>query len=160
MATQVALVPRTSRLQIDYSVLSLAGMANPRSRYRLDGFDEAWIDAGDRRQALYTNLPPGQFTFGVVTANAAGWNEAGATLSVTLRPAFYRRPAFYGGVALLANSTTHFSRVESPLMSAVRQSSPCTPFRTMSCCRSGRPPTSVPVSLRIPSAFRSRVASR
>lgn len=98
----IALAPRTSRLQVDYSVLSLAGLSKARFRYRLDGFDRSWIDADDRRQALYTNLPPGDYAFRVVTASDTGWNESGATLRFTLKPAFYQRPAFYAAVTLLA----------------------------------------------------------
>lgn len=100
-AGPIALAPRTSRLQIDYSVLSLAGVAKARFRYRLDGFDKSWIDADDRRQALYTNLPPGEYAFRVVTATDTGWNESGATVGFTMRPAFYQRPVFYAGVAVL-----------------------------------------------------------
>lgn len=96
------LAPRTSRLQIDYSVLSLAGVAKARFRYRLDGFDKSWIDADDRRQALYTNLPPGEYAFRVVTATDTAWNESGATMRFTMKPAFYQRPVFYAGLAVLA----------------------------------------------------------
>lgn len=105
----IALAPRTSRLQIDYSVLSLAGVSKARFRYRLDGFDTSWIEADDRRQALYTNLPPGDFTFRVVTATATGWNDSGAILRFSLEPAFYQRPAFYAALALLAAGAVYLA---------------------------------------------------
>ncbi|MGE3958683.1 MAG: two-component regulator propeller domain-containing protein [Vicinamibacterales bacterium] len=100
----ITLPPRTSRLQVDYSTLSLAGVSKARFRYRLDGFDSDWNEVGDRRQALYTNLPPGNFTFRVVTADDVGWNASGAMVGVAVRPAFYQRPAFYAGAVLLVGA--------------------------------------------------------
>ena len=47
-------------MQIDYTALRLTAPGQIRFRYRLDGFDRDWVDAGARRQAYYTNLAPGQ----------------------------------------------------------------------------------------------------
>ena len=58
-----------------------------RFRYRLDGFDPEWVDAGVRRTAYYTNLPPGRFTFHVIAANSDGvWSPAGADLEFNFNP--------------------------------------------------------------------------
>ena len=58
-----------------------------RYRYRLDGFDPKWIDAGARRVAYYTNIPPGHYTFHVLAANNDGvWNDTGATLEIRVLP--------------------------------------------------------------------------
>ncbi|HKR85587.1 MAG TPA: two-component regulator propeller domain-containing protein [Terriglobales bacterium] len=78
-------------LQIDYTALSLAAPEKIRFRYRLDGYDHDWHEAGNRRQAFYTNLPPGNYTFRVIACNNNGvWNESGATLSMVIPPAFYQ----------------------------------------------------------------------
>ena len=55
-----ALSPGTRRVQINYTALTLRAPNRMRFRYRLDGFDPDWVDAGSRRQAFYTNLPPRQ----------------------------------------------------------------------------------------------------
>ena len=58
---------------------------------RLVGHDTDWADAGTRRQAFYTDLPPGDYRFQVIGSNNDGvWNESGATLDFSITPAFYQ----------------------------------------------------------------------
>jgi PAS domain S-box-containing protein len=60
-------------------------------RYRLEGRDNSWQDAGTRRQAFYTNLPPGKYCFRVKARNNSGvWNDAGTFLNFSIAPAFYQ----------------------------------------------------------------------
>jgi signal transduction histidine kinase len=67
-----------------------------RYRYMLEGFDHAWTDAGTRRVAYYTNIPPGRYTFRVQAANNDGvWNTQGAALKFELAPHFYQTIWFY-----------------------------------------------------------------
>jgi signal transduction histidine kinase len=67
-----------------------------RFMYRLDGYDETWIDAGNARTAAYAKLPPGRYTFRVKAANNDGvWNERGAALEFTLAPMFHQTAWFY-----------------------------------------------------------------
>ena len=89
-------IPKGTRnLEIAYTALSLAVPERVRFRYRLEGYDEHWIDAGDRRTAYYTALPPGQYRFRVIAANDDGvWNMQGATASLSLAPYFYQRRSF------------------------------------------------------------------
>jgi len=78
-------------LQIDYTALSLVAPEKIRFRYKLEGYDHEWHEAGNRRQAFYTNLPPGNYTFRVIACNNNGvWNESGAALSMVIPPAFYQ----------------------------------------------------------------------
>ncbi len=86
-AESISVGPSHTRLSIHYAGLSFVAPARVRYRYRLDGFDPNWIDAGGRRVAYYTNIPPGRYTFRVLAANNDGvWNETGATLQVRLLP--------------------------------------------------------------------------
>ena len=81
----------TDRLQIDYTALSLTDARANRFRYMLEGTDGGWTDAGDRRQALYTNLGPGTYRFRVIAANNDGvWNRQGAVLRFRIAPRFYQ----------------------------------------------------------------------
>jgi PAS domain S-box-containing protein len=60
-------------------------------RYRLEGHDDDWQETGDRRQAFYTNLGPGNYRFHVKASNNSGvWNEKGAQLQFSIAPAFYQ----------------------------------------------------------------------
>jgi signal transduction histidine kinase len=85
------LPPSTRDLTIDYTALSLAIPERVRFRYKLEGSDTDWQEAGTRRQAFYTNLSPGKYRFQVTASNNDGvWNEAGASLSFGIAPTFYQ----------------------------------------------------------------------
>jgi signal transduction histidine kinase/ligand-binding sensor domain-containing protein len=85
----VRLPARTRDLRIDYSGLSFTCPPKVRFRYKLEGRDQDWQDAGTRRQAFYTDLPPRSYRFRVIASNNDGvWNEAGAHLAFTIPPAF------------------------------------------------------------------------
>jgi signal transduction histidine kinase/ligand-binding sensor domain-containing protein len=84
------------RFEFDYTGLSFVASLKVRYRYMLEGFDHGWTDAGARRTAYYTNIPPGRYTFRVQAANNDGlWNMNGAELSFELRPRFYQTLWFY-----------------------------------------------------------------
>ena len=90
-----------SRIAFDYAALSFAAPQKVRYRYRLEGFDNDWIDAGLERTAYYTNIPPGGYRFRVLARNNDGfWNEAGAVLSFRLLPHFYQTIWFYALIAM------------------------------------------------------------
>jgi ligand-binding sensor domain-containing protein/signal transduction histidine kinase len=103
--TRIRLQPRTRDIQFDYTALSLVEPRRVRFRYKLEGYDSAWQDAGTRRQAFYTNLPPRGYRFRVLACNNDGlWNEAGASQDFVLLPAFYQTSRF-GLLGLLALAT-------------------------------------------------------
>ena len=84
------------RFEFDYAGLSFVAPLKVRYRYMLEGFDHGWTEAGARRTAYYTNIPPGKYTFRVQAANNDGlWNTEGAALSFELRPHFYQTWWFY-----------------------------------------------------------------
>ncbi len=71
--------------------MSFAAPEKVRFRYLLEGYDREWIDAGNRRQAFYTNLPPRHYRFRVMACNNSGvWNKAGAALDFAIAPAYYQ----------------------------------------------------------------------
>jgi signal transduction histidine kinase/ligand-binding sensor domain-containing protein len=82
-------------LRIDYTALSLSIPERVHFRYRLEGLDDKWRDAGTRRVAFYTNPGPGNFLFRVVASNNDGvWNETGAAVRFSIAPAFYQTTWF------------------------------------------------------------------
>jgi PAS domain S-box-containing protein len=81
----------TRDLEIDYTALSFVVPQKVHFRYKLEGYDRDWQDAGTRRQAFYSNLPPRNYTFRVKACNNSGlWNEAGASLNFFVAPAYYQ----------------------------------------------------------------------
>lgn len=97
-APRLRLPPLVRDLRIDYTALSLIAPEKVRFRYKLEGRDERWVDAGDRRQAFYTDLPPRQYRFRVTAANNDGvWTEEGAAWEFSIAPAFYQTTVFWMG---------------------------------------------------------------
>jgi signal transduction histidine kinase len=91
----VELPAGTEDLQIAYTAPSFTMPERVRFRYKLEGVDDDWRDAGTRRTAYYTRLGPGRYRFVVSAANEDGvWNPAGAALDVAIAPTFVQSTAF------------------------------------------------------------------
>jgi signal transduction histidine kinase/ligand-binding sensor domain-containing protein len=92
----VHLPAHTRSLQFEYAAGSLMVPEHVRFRYKLTGLDRDWQDGGGRREAYYTNLGPGSYTFHVIGSNNDGVrNETGASMVFTIAPAFYQTEWFY-----------------------------------------------------------------
>jgi signal transduction histidine kinase/ligand-binding sensor domain-containing protein len=106
--TRIADVPPgQANLYFRYTALSYASPTRITFRYKLEGFDNDWIEAGSRREAFYTNLPPRKYAFRVSAANLDGpWSEAALPVAFTIEPHFYQTrsfiPAIVAVVALAA----------------------------------------------------------
>ncbi len=99
---QVQIGPGEENLEIRYTGLSFINAQNMAFRYRMEGLDNDWIEAGTRRSVQYAHLPPGRYTFSVIAANADGvWNNTGASLVIVVVPPFWRTWWFMGLVSLL-----------------------------------------------------------
>ncbi len=97
-----AVLPALTRnFEVDYSALSLSMPSRVRFKYFLEGVDPGWQSAGTRRQAFYTNVPPGEHRFRVIASNEDGlWNATGAEARVVIPPAFYQTRWFYAVLSL------------------------------------------------------------
>jgi signal transduction histidine kinase/streptogramin lyase len=93
--------PGHTRFVFEYVGLSFASPQKIIYRYKLEGFDKTWVDAGAQRTASYTNIPPGRYHFRILARNSDGfWNETGAALAFRLEPHFFQTLWFYALVAL------------------------------------------------------------
>jgi ligand-binding sensor domain-containing protein/signal transduction histidine kinase len=89
------------RYGFEFAGLSYVSPSRVRYRYILEGFDNQWTQAGSRRNAYYTNLPPRHYRFRVQAANEDGiWNETGAEVAFAIKPRFYRT-LWFSGLAIL-----------------------------------------------------------
>ena len=92
----VVLSPGKLRLTIHYTSMSLVAGERIRFKYRLEGLDNDWVEAGTNRIAEYTHLPPGSYRFRVSACNDDGeWNEQGTEIGIELKPYFYQTISFY-----------------------------------------------------------------
>jgi signal transduction histidine kinase/ligand-binding sensor domain-containing protein len=113
-------------LEIDFAVLSLETPERNQVRYKLDGIDKDWVNPGARREAFYTRLPPGQYTFRVIGSNNDGvWNKVGAALTLSQAPMFYQTLwfravcIFIGIVALCVAYRLRLSNITSRMQASL-----------------------------------------
>lgn len=84
---EVQISARTRQLSIDFAALSYLAPEQNHFRYRVDGYDRDWVEAGTVRRATYTNLSPGRFTFRVQGATSTGdWSGTEATVAFEVVP--------------------------------------------------------------------------
>jgi len=90
-------------ISFEFAALDFHAPHKNQYMYRLEGFDDDWVQAGNRRYATYTNLPGGEYTFRVKASNSDGiWNEVGVAIPVIVTPPFWQTWWFNGlGILLL-----------------------------------------------------------
>jgi signal transduction histidine kinase/ligand-binding sensor domain-containing protein/CheY-like chemotaxis protein len=103
LPASIAVPPGPGNVEISYTAVDLRSARGVEFRYKLEGFDRDWVEAGSRRDAYYTNLPAGKYRIRVVARGSDGvWNESGAALDFRLEPHFYQTWLFYLVSALVA----------------------------------------------------------
>lgn len=91
----IEIKPYERNVEITYTGLSLLRSSQMKFKYKLEGLDQDWVDAGTRRTAYYSHLPPGHYTFRVIAANSDGvWQEAGSSIEFEALPYFYQTRLF------------------------------------------------------------------
>jgi signal transduction histidine kinase/ligand-binding sensor domain-containing protein/DNA-binding response OmpR family regulator len=96
-----------SVIVLNYTALNLINSEKSQYRYMLEGFDTDWRNPGSQREATYTNLKPGNYTFSVIASNNDGvWNTQGAAVQIRITPPIHRTTLAYvfyflAGAALL-----------------------------------------------------------
>ena len=106
--SSVEVPPGLGQLEVHYTATSLLIPERVQFRYRLEGYDQHWVEADTRRVAYYTKVPGGTYRFHVIAANNDGvWNQNGAVLPFRLNRHFFETWWFatlcgLGAVAVLA----------------------------------------------------------
>jgi signal transduction histidine kinase/ligand-binding sensor domain-containing protein len=97
--------PHAENIEVQYTAPSFVKPQQIQFKYRMEGLDSDWVDAGERRIAYYTHVPPGKYVFHVIARNSDGvWNNEGKTLAVTVLAPFYET-WWFETLALLAVGT-------------------------------------------------------
>jgi signal transduction histidine kinase/ligand-binding sensor domain-containing protein/DNA-binding response OmpR family regulator len=114
-ARPVRAPPGRGELEFRYAGIDFHSPPKITFKYKLEGFDRDWVDAGSRRTAFYTNIPPGNYRFSVIARNAEGvWNSGGGSIGLYLSPHFYETGVFFAacilGVIALA-AAAHSARI-------------------------------------------------
>ncbi len=92
------------RIEFEFAALSFNAPENVQFRYRLDGLEDDWNEAGTRRSATYSRIPGGKYVFEMTACNDDGdWNRKSARLGVVVAPFFWQTWSF--GLAVLAAFT-------------------------------------------------------
>lgn len=100
-AASLTIPPNHHQLDVKFTALSFVVPENVRFRYRLEGWDNDWVET-KARFADYSRLPAGNYTFHVIACNNAGvWNEKGARLKFVVRPFPWQTWWFRAGVLIV-----------------------------------------------------------
>ncbi|RPJ69172.1 MAG: hybrid sensor histidine kinase/response regulator, partial [Acidobacteria bacterium] len=95
-AGSLDLPPGTGELEVEYTAFNYQAPTGVEFRYRLVPFNPDWVEAGDRRVAYYTNVPPGRYVFQVTARNRDGeWNPTTVSIPIRLRPHYYQATWFW-----------------------------------------------------------------
>lgn len=79
-----------SVISIEYASLDYLSPGKKNYAYLLEGFDKAWNYVGDKNTAVYTNIPPGSYTFKVKSQSSSGvWSQKVLSLTLTIVPPFW-----------------------------------------------------------------------
>ena len=101
IARPLVVSPGRGELEFHYTALNLQTPEKCLFKYMLEGVDSDWVEAGTRRGAHYSSVPPGRYCFRVTACNSDGaWNETGAALPVLLQPHLYQTWPFRALVVL------------------------------------------------------------
>ena len=93
MPADIRIHQQARTLRLHFGALDFAAPGRLRYRYRLDGFDDGWIEAGVRTEATYTNLRPGAYRFRVQGTNRDGvWSSRELDLPLTVEPPWWNSP--------------------------------------------------------------------
>jgi ligand-binding sensor domain-containing protein/signal transduction histidine kinase len=96
IAGEARIAPDKQKFEFHFTGLSFLAPGKVSFKYKLEGFDKDWVDAGANREAFYTNIGSGHYVFRVIAANNDGvWNETGASFRFYLEPHFYQTVWFY-----------------------------------------------------------------
>ena len=98
----ITLSYRESVFSFEFAALHFSAPEKNKYAYMMEGFDAAWNHVGNRRLATYTNLDPGDYVFRVKGSNKDGiWNEAGASIKITITPPWWKTWWSYAFYAML-----------------------------------------------------------
>lgn len=99
----IVVPPGRRRVEFRFAAVEFASPESVRYRYRLDGYDDRWTEAGQRTSTVYPELPPGEYGFRVAaTAGQGLWREEDSTLVISVKPLWWERRSAHilGGIGL------------------------------------------------------------
>jgi signal transduction histidine kinase/ligand-binding sensor domain-containing protein len=128
-STVLTLAPQHRRLEFEWTALTFAAPENVRFRYKLDDFDENWVEAGAGHMATYSRLPAGHYSFRVQAAQGSGaWSDVKIPLGVVVEPFLWQTwwfqlaiVAAFTGVLIASVRYVSFRRLRSRVRTLEQQ---------------------------------------
>jgi ligand-binding sensor domain-containing protein/signal transduction histidine kinase len=115
-SAKTSIPPGNQRIEFQYTALSFSAPNGVHFKYRLEGLEKDWEDAGTKRAAVYSHVPAGNYDFHVIACNGEGvWNETGATVAVAILPYFWETKWFlalnvFAGLVAVASIVRYAER--------------------------------------------------
>jgi ligand-binding sensor domain-containing protein len=106
---EIILTHKQNVFSFEFVALNYRQSTKNQYKYKMEGFNDDWIDLGSQREASFTNLNPGKYVFRVKASNNDGiWNEDGASLRLIIRPPWYGTWIFRILLALLLSGIAYY----------------------------------------------------
>ncbi|MBD3342359.1 MAG: hypothetical protein GF353_24880 [Candidatus Lokiarchaeota archaeon] len=104
---RVNLSYRDDVIEFEFAAIHYKNPHKNQHAYMLEGFDKKWNYVGAKREAIYTNIEPGEYVFRAKVANSDGfWNNDELAIQVIVSPPFWRSWWFYSISAILVLAVT------------------------------------------------------
>lgn len=82
---------------IEFAALDYTNSKANQYAYKMQGLSNEWISTNNRNFVTFSKLPPDKYVFSVIGSNNDKiWNKKGATITIIIRPPFWRTWWFYG----------------------------------------------------------------
>ena len=92
-------------ISLEFTAFDSQSLQKNQYAYKLEGFDQDWVQAGNRRFVTYTNIPGGEYVFRLKASNSDGiWNESGAAIPIFITPPLWQTWWFLGLLILVAGA--------------------------------------------------------
>lgn len=102
LVKEIALTYQDRVFTFKYAALQFVNSKKNRYKHQLEGFDKEWQEDGTKREATYTNLAPGHYTFKVLAANEDGiWSKKPLAIKLYISPPYWQTSWFYALIALI-----------------------------------------------------------
>ncbi len=106
---EIILSHKQNVFSFEFVALNYRQSSKNQYKYKMEGFNDDWIDLGSQREASFTNLNPGKYIFRVKASNNDGvWNEEGASLRLIIRPPWYGTWLFRIVVTLILSGIAYY----------------------------------------------------
>ncbi|MBN1292767.1 MAG: diguanylate cyclase [Candidatus Latescibacteria bacterium] len=119
--TEIGIPYKNAPLTFEFAALDYSNPMRNVYEYKMEGLNDNWIQSGNERKVIYTNIAPGLYTFRVKAANSQGvWNQKGVSLRITIIPPFWKT-VWFKLIILAISAAAMYAAYNASIIAMKRQ---------------------------------------